>query len=59
MNQPPEGQIDCPHCHATPTTMDVRITVGRRDGTAASIRHTEDCVDYPTEPERPGEEPTT
>lgn len=59
MSQPPEGEIDCPHCHATPKTQDIRIIAATRDGRAVSIRHTKDCVDYPTEPERPGEEPTT
>lgn len=55
MSEQPSGEIDCPHCHATQRTMDVRIIVGRPDGTAVSIRHTRDCVDYT---EHPGEEPT-
>ncbi|CAL9350819.1 hypothetical protein SUDANB1_00457 [Streptomyces sp. enrichment culture] len=59
MSQPPEGEIDCPHCHATAQTQDVRITVGRADGTTVAIRHTKDCVDYPPESVRPDEEPTT
>jgi glutaredoxin len=59
MSQPSQGNIDCPHCHATPATMDVCITVGREDGTVVAIRHTKDCVDYPPETERPGEEPAT
>ncbi|NUS83679.1 MAG: hypothetical protein HOY75_13265 [Streptomyces sp.] len=58
MSQPPEGEIDCPHCHATPATMDVRIIVGRADLTTVAIRHTKDCVDYTPPPERPDEEPT-
>lgn len=58
MSEPPDGEIDCPVCHATPDTMDVRIIVGRLDGTAVAIRHTKDCVDY-LPPVRPGEEPTT
>lgn len=49
MSEPPQGEIDCPHCHATAATMDVRVIVGRADGTAVAIRHTEDCVDYPPE----------
>lgn len=51
--------IDCPHCHATPETMDVRVIIGSADGTVTQIRHTEDCVDYETWTDRPGEEPTT
>lgn len=54
MNEPPQGDIDCPHCHATPNTMDVRIIVVRADDTTVEIRHTKDCVDY--EPVRPDEE---
>lgn len=42
MSEPPQGEIDCPHCHATPNTMDVRIIVSRADGTTAEIRHTKD-----------------
>jgi len=56
MSEPPQGNIDCPHCHATGNTMDVRVIVGRSDGTVVEIKHTKDCVDYP--PERPDEEPT-
>jgi hypothetical protein len=59
MSEPPQGDIDCPHCHATSNTMDVRVIVGRPDGTVAEIKHTKDCVDYPAEAPRPGEEPTT
>lgn len=55
MSQPPQGRVDCPHCHATPPTVDVRILVGRADGTTVEILHTKDCVDYP---EPPNEEPT-
>ncbi|MFJ6085145.1 hypothetical protein ACIQI8_27425 [Streptomyces sp. NPDC092369] len=58
MTGPPTGDIDCPYCHATDATMDVRITVGRADGTTVAIRHTRDCVDYPEEPVRPDEKPT-
>lgn len=59
MSQPPEGEIDCPHCHATPGSQDVRVIVGRADGTVVAIRHTKDCVDYTPPPARSGEEPTT
>ena len=59
MSELPEGEIDCPHCHATPATQDVRVIVGRADGTVAAIRHSRDCVDYPPETGRPDEEPTT
>lgn len=58
MTELPRGEIDCPHCHATAATMDVRVIVGRADGTAVAIRHTEDCVDYPPEPGHLDEEPT-
>lgn len=58
MSELPEGEIDCPHCHATPNIQDVRIIVGRLDGTAVAMRHTKDCVDY-VPPVRPGEEQTT
>jgi hypothetical protein len=47
MSQPPEGDVDCPHCHATFDTMDVRVIVGRPDGNAVAIKHAKDCVDYP------------
>ena len=50
--------IDCPHCHATPETMDVRVIIGSADGTVTQIRHTKDCVDYGTWTKRPDEEPT-
>lgn len=50
--------IDCPHCHATPDTMDIRVIVGTTDGTVTQIRHTKECVDYETWT-RSGEEPTT
>jgi hypothetical protein len=39
--------IDCPVCHATPETRDVRVIVARTDGTPVEISHTKDCVDYP------------
>lgn len=52
MSGRPEGEIDCPHCHATPATMDVRLVIGRKDGTAVAIRHTKDCVDYPPAPDK-------
>ncbi|WAL93982.1 hypothetical protein [Streptomyces sp. Je 1-369] len=55
MSDLPQGEIDCPHCHATQDAQDVRIIVGRTDGTVVEIRHVEGCVDYP---ERPGETPT-
>lgn len=52
------SDIDCPHCHATFDNLDVRMVVGRLDGTAVAIKHTKDCVDYPDAgPGRPGEEP--
>jgi hypothetical protein len=53
MSEPPQGEIDCPHCHATPSNQDIRVTIGRTDGSAVAIRHTKDCVDYPA---RAGEE---
>ncbi|UOB09084.1 hypothetical protein MQE23_08465 [Streptomyces sp. HP-A2021] len=59
MSQLPQGEVDCPHCHATEVTQDVRVIVGRADGTTVAIRHTKDCVDYPPEPVRPDEEPGT
>ena len=59
MSQPPQGEIDCPHCHATPATQDVRVIVGREDGTVAAIRHTKGCVDYPPETGRRDEETAT
>lgn len=55
MSQPPEGDIDCPHCHATFSNMDVRIVVSRPGGPAVAIKHTKDCVDYP----EPRDEETT
>jgi hypothetical protein len=33
--------------------MDVRVIVGRQDGTVAAIRHTKNCVDYPVSREEP------
>lgn len=58
MRRPPEGEIDCPHCHATPQNQDIRVIVGRTDGTVVEIRHTENCVDYEPPPERSDEETT-
>lgn len=58
MSEPPQGEVDCPHCHATASTQDVRIITAGRDGSTVAIRHTKDCVDYPPEPVRLDEEPT-
>lgn len=55
MSDLPKGEIDCPHCHATQDTQDVRIITADWDGRIVAIRHAKDCVDYT---ERPGEEPT-
>lgn len=59
MSEHADPDIECPHCHATFDNLDVRLVVGRSDGTAVAIKHTKDCVDYPPEPGRPDEEPTT
>jgi hypothetical protein len=50
------SDVDCPHCHATFDNLDVRVIVGRPDGSAVAIKHTKDCVDYPGDPD---EETTT
>lgn len=55
MSELPQGEINCPHCHATPQTQDVRLIVANEDGRVVAIRHTQNCVDYT---ERPGETPT-
>ncbi|MCX4703881.1 hypothetical protein [Streptomyces sp. NBC_01373] len=52
-------KIDCPHCHATQATMDVRVITGSADGATVEILHTEDCVDYDSWTDGPDEEPTT
>ena len=57
MSQPPTGDIDCPYCHATDATMDIRVTTVRADLTIVVIRHTRDCVDHPDNQVRPDEEP--
>lgn len=55
-----EGRtVDCPHCHATPQTRDVRVITNSPGRGVVEISHTKDCVDYETWTERPGEEPTT
>ena len=59
MSEPPQGDIDCPHCHATWDTMDIRVIVGRPDGGVAEIKHTKDCVDYDQWQPGYGEEPST
>lgn len=58
MSERPQGDIDCPHCHATQINQDVRVIVGNADGRIVAIRHTENCVDYEPAPARPDEEPT-
>lgn len=53
------SDVDCPYCHATFDNLDVRVVTSLPDGTAVAMKHTKDCVDYPPNPVRPGEEPTT
>jgi hypothetical protein len=52
------SDVDCPHCHATSNNLDVRIIARGPDGVPVAIKHTKDCVDYPPETPRPGEETT-
>jgi hypothetical protein len=51
----PASDTDCPHCHATFDNLDVRVIIRGPDGNYVAIKHTEDCVDYPTEAMRAGE----